>query len=119
MSKPVAHYSAFYRAGDWVIVSGQLGLKDGVLEPDVETQTRQALVNLKSVLSSAGATLTDIAKCTIFMTDIENFAVINGLYADAFGDHRPSRSAIAVKALPLGGLVEIEAWAYVSAGSGN
>ncbi len=113
MSKPVAHYSMFHRAGDWVIVSGQLGLKDGTLEPDVESQARQALVNLKSVLESAGATIDHVAKCTVFMTDIDDFAVINGIYAEAFGDHRPSRSAVAVAALPLGGSVEIEAWAWL------
>lgn len=115
MSKPVAHYSMFHRAGDWVIVSGQLGLLDGTLEPDVESQTRQALVNMSSVLASAGATMNDVAKCTVFMVDIEDFATVNSTYAEAFGEHRPSRSAFAVAALPLGGLVEIEAWAYVPA----
>ena len=113
MSKPVAHYSLFHRAGDWVIVSGQLGLSDGALVEGVEAQARQALVNLASVLESAGATMGDVAKCTVFMTDISDFATINGIYAEAFGDHKPSRSAIAVAALPLGGRVEIEAWAYV------
>lgn len=113
MSQPVAHYSAFHRAGDWVIVSGQLGIKGGALEPDVESQTKQALINLQGVLDSAGASLSDVAKCTIFMTDMGDFATINGLYAETFGEHRPSRSAIAVKALPLGGLVEIEAWAHL------
>lgn len=115
MSQPVAHYSAFHRAGDWVIVSGQLGIKDGTLEPDVASQTKQALVNLQGVLDSAGASLTDVAKCTIFMTNMDDFTTINGLYAETFGEHRPSRSAIAVRALPLGGLVEIEAWAYLGA----
>ena len=112
MSKPVAHYSAFHRAGEWIIVSGQLGLKDGTLEPDVASQARQALVNLKSVVESAGATINDVAKCTVFMVDINDFAVINGIYAEAFGDHLPARSAVAVAALPLGGLVEIEAFVH-------
>lgn len=113
MSKPVAHYSMYHRAGDWVIVSGQLGLQDGVLADGVEAQTRQALTNLQNVLESAGATLTDVAKCTVFMTSMDDFATINGIYAEVFGEHRPSRSAVAVAALPLGGLVEIEAWAHV------
>lgn len=113
MSKPVAHYSLSHRAGDWLIVSGQLGLRDGSLVDGVEAQTKQALANLESVLEAAGATIGHVAKSTIFMADINDFATINAIYAEAFGDHRPSRSAVAVAALPLGGLVEIEAWAYL------
>lgn len=112
MSTPVAHYSAYHRAGEWIIVSGQLGLKDGTLEDGVEAQARQALVNLKGVIESAGATINDVAKCTVFMADINDFAVINSIYAEAFGDHLPARSAVAVAALPLGGLVEIEAFVH-------
>ncbi|MGY9071517.1 MAG: RidA family protein [Acidimicrobiales bacterium] len=114
MSKPVAHYSASHRAGDLLFVSGQLGLKDGALVEGVEAQARQALVNLKGVLADNGATIENIAKCTVFMVDINDFATINGIYAEAFGDHRPARSAIAVAALPLGGLVEIEGFADLS-----
>ena len=114
MSKPVAHYAASYRAGDWLVVSGQLGLLDGKLVlGDVEDQTRQALVNLKSVLEAGGAALTDVAKCMVLMDDINDFARINAIYAEVFGDHLPARSAVAVEALPLGALVEIEAWAYL------
>ena len=114
MSKPVAHYSASHRAGDLLFVSGQLGLKDGALVEGVEAQARQALVNLKGVLADNGATIENIAKCTVFMVDINDFATINVFYAEAFGDHRPARSAIAVAALPLGGLVEIEGFADLS-----
>jgi 2-iminobutanoate/2-iminopropanoate deaminase len=113
VSKPVAHYSASARAGDLLFVSGQLGLSDGALVEGVEAQTRQALVNFEGVLADNGATLTDVAKCTVFMTDIENFAAVNEVYASVFGDHRPARSAISVKALPLGGLVEIEGFAHL------
>jgi 2-iminobutanoate/2-iminopropanoate deaminase len=66
------------------------------------------------VLADNGATIENIAKCTVFMVDINDFATINGIYAEAFGDHRPARSAIAVAALPLGGLVEIEGFADLS-----
>ena len=114
VSQPVAHYSASYRAGDLLFVSGQLGLADGSLVEGVELQTAQALTNAQGVLMDHGLTLADVVKCTVFMTDIENFSTINSVYADAFGEHRPSRSAIAVKALPLGGLVEIEAIAHIS-----
>lgn len=113
MSKPIAHYSASYRAGDLLFVSGQLGVKDGELVEGVEAQTIQALVNMSAVLTEHGATLENLAKCTVFMTDIGNFSVINSAYAKAFRDHRPARSAIAVRALPLGGLVEIEGFAHL------
>ena len=114
MSKPVAHYSASYRAGDLLFVSGQIGIAEGSLVDGVEAQTTQALANAQSVLDENGLTLDDVVKCTVFMTDIENFSTVNDVYAGVFGDHRPSRSAIAVKALPLGALVEIEAIAHIS-----
>ena len=115
MSKPVAHYSPSAQAGDLLFVSGQLGLVDGALADGVEAQTRQALVNMQGVLADNGATLANVRKCTVFMTDIENFAAINDVYAEVFGELRPARSAIAVKALPLGGLVEIECFAHLGA----
>jgi 2-iminobutanoate/2-iminopropanoate deaminase len=114
VSKPVAHYSASYRAGDLLFVSGQIGIAEGSLVDGVEAQTTQALANAQSVLDENGLTLDDVVKCTVFMTDIENFSAVNDVYAGVFGDHRPSRSAIAVKALPLGALVEIEAIAHIS-----
>ena len=114
MSKPVAHYSASYRAGDLLFISGQIGIAEGSLVDGGEAQTTQALANAQSVLDQNGLTLDDVVKCTVFMTDIENFSAVNDVYAGVFGDHRPSRSAIAVKALPLGALVEIEAIAHIS-----
>ena len=113
MSKPVAHYSASYQAGDLLFISGQVGISGGSLADGVENQTAQALENVQGVLAESGLLLENVVKCTVFMTDIDNFSTINGIYADAFGDHRPSRSAIAVKALPLGALVEIEAIAQI------
>ena len=114
MSKPVAHYSASYKAGVLLFVSGQVGISEGSLADGVAAQTTQALANAESVLSENGLTLADVVKCTVFMTDIENFSIVNDAYAEVFGDHRPSRSAIAVKALPLGALVEIEAIAHTA-----
>ncbi len=114
MSTPVAHYSASYRAGDFLFISGQIGIRDGALVPGgVEEQARQCLANLTSVAADEGASLTDIAKCTVFMTDIANFAKINSIYAEVFGEHLPARSAVAVRGLPLGALVEIEGFAYL------
>tara|TARA_B100000678_G_scaffold113613_1_gene95041 strand:- start:2917 stop:3267 length:351 start_codon:yes stop_codon:yes gene_type:complete len=114
VSKPVAHYSASYRAGDLLFVSGQVGIADGSLVKGVENQAAQALSNVQAVLAQNELTLEHVVKCTVFMTDIDDFAVVNATYAAVFGEHRPSRSAIAVKALPLGALVEIEAIAHLA-----
>ena len=114
MSKPLGPYTPAVRAGDWIIVSGQLGLVDGVLvDGGVAAQTTQAIENLTAQLASMGATLADVAKTMCFLTDMDTFATFNTAYVAGFGDHRPARSTVAVVALPAAGAgVEIEAWAY-------
>ena len=114
MSKPLGPYSPVVRAGDWIIVSGQLGIKDGALvEGGVSAQTTQALLNLTAQLASVGADLSDVAKTLCFLTDMDTFATFNEAYTGGFGDHRPARSTVGVAALPFAGAgVEIEAWAY-------
>ncbi len=113
MSKPLGPYSPAVRAGDWVIVSGQLGVKDGVLVPGgVAAQTAQAVQNLAEQLASMGASLADVAKTLCFLTDMDTFAAFNEAYVAGFGQSRPARSTVGVAALPLNGAVEIEAWAY-------
>jgi len=113
MSKPLGPYTPIVRAGDWLIVSGQLGLRDGALvEGGVSAQTAQAVENLKGQLASMGATIDDVAKTLCFLIDMNDFAAFNEAYVAGFGDHRPARSTIGVAALPAGGAVEIEAWAY-------
>lgn len=109
---PVGPYTPVVRAGDWVIVSGQLGLKDGVLEKGVSAQTKQAVVNLKARLAEAGVTINDVKKTLCFLTDMDTFATFNDAYVAGFGNSRPARSTIGVASLPFGGQVEIEAWAY-------
>ena len=79
----------------------------------VEAQARQVLANVAAVLGDCGAALTDVAKTTVFVTDIAQFATVNAVYAEAFGDHRPARSTVQVAALPGGAEVEIEVWAYL------
>ena len=117
MSKPLGPYTPVVRAGDWIIVSGQLGLQDGALvEGGVASQTTKAIENLRDQLASVGASLTDIAKTLCFLTDMDTFATFNEAYIAGFGDHRPARSTIGVAALPAGGAVEIEAWAYKPVG---
>ena len=117
MSKPLGPYTPVVRAGDWIIVSGQLGLKDGALvSGGVAAQTTQAIENLQGQLASVGASLNDIAKTLCFLTDMDTFASFNEAYVAGFGSHRPARSTIGVAALPAGGAVEIEAWAYKPVG---
>lgn len=114
---PVAGpYSPAVRAGDWLVLAGQVGLdpaSGAIVAGGVEAQARQVLANIAAVLSDCGAALTDIAKTTIFVTDIGEFATVNAVYAEVLGEHRPARSTVQVAALPAGAEVEIEAWAYV------
>lgn len=110
---PLGPYTPVVRAGDWVIVSGQLGIKDGVLVPGgVSAQTTQAVKNLKERLKEAGCTIHDVAKTLCFLTDMDTFATFNEAYVAGFDGSRPARSTIGVAALPFGGNVEIEAWAF-------
>ena len=115
MSKPVGPYTPIVRAGEWLVCSGQIGLRDGSLVPGgVGGQLAQAVANLEALLGSEGAGLGDVVKTTVFLVDIGDYGAMNEAYVAAFGDHRPARSAVAVAALPLGAVVEIEAWARPS-----
>lgn len=107
-------YSPAVRAGDWVVLSGQLGLDPatGRLVDGLEAQARQVLANLQAVIGDCGAAMADVAKTMVFMTDLAGFPAVNAAYAEAFGSHRPARSTIQVAGLPMGALVEIEAWLY-------
>ena len=101
------------RVGDWVITSGQVALEDGsLIEGGVGAQVTQALANMADLLAGEGASLGNVVKATVFMVDMDDYAEMNEAYIAAFGDHRPTRSAVAVRALPVGARVEIEAWAY-------
>lgn len=114
MASAIGPYSPIVRAGQWLICSGQLGLADGKLvEGDLPAQVTQAIKNAASLLESEGSGLEDVVKTTVFLTDMADFAAMNDAYVAAFGDNQPARSAFAVAGLPLGALVEIEAWAYV------
>jgi 2-iminobutanoate/2-iminopropanoate deaminase len=113
-ARPVGPYTPIVRAGDWLIVSGQVGLRDGALVAGgVAAELEQAIANLAGHLASEGAALHDVVKTTIFLTDIADYAIMNETYIAAFGDHRPARSAVAVAGLPVGARVEVEAWAFV------
>jgi 2-iminobutanoate/2-iminopropanoate deaminase len=113
-AKPVGPYTPAVRAGDWLIVSGQVGLAEGKLVPGgLESELRQALDNLRGHLEANGASMSNVAKTTVFLRHMSDYALMNEVYIAEFGDHRPARSAIGVADLPLGALVEVEAWAFV------
>ncbi len=108
-------YSQAIKTNGLVFASGQLGLDpaSGKLREGLEEQTQQALANLSAVLEAAGANLQDVVKTTIFLVDISQFSAVNRVYGAAFNGVPPARSTVQVAALPLGGLVEIEAIAVV------
>ncbi|MCV2889464.1 RidA family protein [Ruegeria aquimaris] len=103
------------RVGNLIFCSGALGV-DASFKPvdgGVGAQTRQAIANLKAVLAEAGATLADVAKTTVWLTDLANFAEFNTAYAEAFGDAFPARSTVTSALAIPGALVEIEAVAAI------
>lgn len=113
-AKPVGPYTPVVRAGGWLVVSGQVGIADGrIVAGGTAAETRQALANLEAQLATEGASLSDVVKTTVFLRHMSDYAVMNEVYTEVFGDHRPARSAIGVAELPLGALVEVEAWAWV------
>jgi 2-iminobutanoate/2-iminopropanoate deaminase len=105
-------YSLWVKTGGFIFVSGQ-----GPIDPEsgdvflgeIQEQTRMCLANLEAILQDAGASLADVVKTTVFLTDIGDFPRMNEIYAKAFGETRPARSTIQAAALPLGISVEIEA----------
>lgn len=105
---PYAHANA---TDEIVFVSGQLGLdpETGKMQEGVQAQAEQALKNLKAVLEDAGSSVENVLKTTVFLDDIGDFAKVNEIYATYFGENSPARSCFEVAALPMGGLVEIEA----------
>jgi len=94
----------------FVYTSGQVGLdpKSGNLVDGIGAQTKQVLANLEAVLAAAGATLGDVVKTTVFLSDMGDFDAMNKVYAQAFAEPYPARSTVAVKGLPKDALVEIE-----------
>ena len=113
-AKPVGPYTPAVRAGEWLVCSGQVPLRDGQLVGDsIQAATRQCVANIEALLAQNGARLDQVVKTTVFLTDAGDYPGMNEAYMEAFGDHRPARSAVSVAALPLGARVEIEAWAHL------
>ena len=106
--------STAVRVGDVVFLSGTLGTKPGggLADGGIEGQTRQALENVKSAVTLAGGSMADIAKCTVFLTDVANFQAMNGVYREFFATEPPARTTVAVAGLVVpGALIEIECMA--------
>ena len=106
----IGPYSQGVRAGSLIITSGQLPIDPatGAFPGTVEEQTRQSLENCKAVLAAAGAAMENVIKTTVFLSDMNNFAAMNGVYATFFEGACPARSAVEVARLPKDALVEIE-----------
>ena len=107
----IGPYSQGVRAAGLVITSGQLPIDPATgafPEGGVKEQTRQSILNAQAILRSAGLELSNVVKTTVLLSDIADFAAMNEVYAEFFGEPYPARSAFAVRALPKGALVEIE-----------
>lgn len=111
----IGPYSQAMIANGMVFTSGQIALKPSgeMVDGDVKAQCAQVLSNLKAVLEAAGSSLDKVVKTTIFLDSMDDFAAVNELYAQAFGNHKPARSTVAVKTLPKSALVEIDAIALI------
>lgn len=112
----IGPYSQAVRTGNLVFVSGQLPIDPATgafAGDDIKTLTRQSLTNIKSILETAGTDMAHVVKTSVFLADMADFGGMNEVYAEFFQKPYPARSAVAVKTLPKGALVEIECIAEV------
>jgi 2-iminobutanoate/2-iminopropanoate deaminase len=114
--KALGPYSVAVKTGSLVFTSGQVGLdpvSNTIVEGGIEAETRQVLTNLKAVLEASGTSLANVVKTTVFLRDMNEFARMNAVYGEFFGEKFPARSTVQVGALPKGAAVEIEAVAVL------
>ena len=107
----IGPYSQAMQVGNLIYTSGQIPINPATgsfVEGGIKEQTRQSLLNVKAILEEAGLTMGNVVKATVFMADMNDFADMNAVYAEFFAEPYPARSAVAVKTLPKGALVEIE-----------
>ena len=112
----IGPYSQAIQVGNLVYTSGQIPIDPATgvfVEGGIKEQTRQSLTNIKAILEEAGTSISNVVKTTVFMADMNDFADMNSVYSEFFTEPYPARSAIAVKTLPKGALVEIEVIAEV------
>jgi len=108
----IGPYSQAVQAGNMLFVSGQIPIDPATgafAGEDIATQTHQSLTNVKNILEAAGYSLNDVVKTTVLLAEIADFAAMNAVYAEYFNENKPARACFAVKDLPRGALVEIEA----------
>lgn len=108
---PVGPFSPAVRVDGFIIFSGQVGQDPAtgkLVEGGVEAEARQLFVNLSTLLDAAGKSFADVAKASLFLTDIADFGAVNAIYAEHFQEPYPARTTIAVAALPLGARIEVE-----------
>ncbi len=113
----IGPYNQAIQVGNLVYTSGQIPIGPATgnfVEGGIKEQTRQSLLNVKAILEEAGLTMSDVIKTTVFMADMNDFSDMNAVYSEFFPEPYPARSAVAVKTLPKGALVEIEVVAGVS-----
>jgi 2-iminobutanoate/2-iminopropanoate deaminase len=114
--KAIGPYSAGVKTSSFIFTAGQLGIipeTGNLIEGGIESETRQALNNIKNILEAAGSSLNMIVKTTVFMRDMGEFSQMNAVYAEFFNENPPARSTVQVAALPKAAAVEIEAIALV------
>lgn len=106
----IGPYSQALDLGGMVFVSGQIPVDPatGAMPEDVQDQARQSLANLKAILAEAGLTMADVVKTVVFLADLDDFAAVNEVYAQAFAQPFPARSCVQVAGIPKGAKVEIE-----------
>ena len=112
----IGPYSQAIQIGNLVYTSGQIPIDPSTgafVEGGIKEQTRQSLTNVKAILEETGLSMSDVVKTTVFMADMNDFADMNAVYSDFFSEPYPARSAVAVKTLPKGALVEIEVVAAI------
>lgn len=113
----IGPYSQGVSAGDWLFISGQLGMvpETGIIvDADFAAQTRQALENLRQILLAGGCDLPDVVSVDVFLQDLDNFADFNAVYEAFFSAHRPARAVVEVSALPKNADIEIKCIALKS-----
>ncbi len=110
--KAIGPYSQAVDCGDAIYLSGQIPIDPAtnqMIEGDIKAQTERVILNLQAVLKSAGLTLDDVVKTTVYMTDLKEFPQMNEVYGRYFAKNAPARATVQVAALPKGARIEIEA----------
>jgi reactive intermediate/imine deaminase len=115
VAAPRGPYSPAVRAGEFIYVSGQVPVDPAtqqVVSGDIGVETRRVLDNIKLILQGCGATMADVVRCTVFLADAKDFAAMNAIYAEYFGDNKPTRTTVVAGFVLQGIKVEIDAIVY-------